>query len=185
MTQQTNENPPTHSVVLDLVNDNANDAESRLSKVENTAVLEYKVETFYFDWATGAVVSESAITTPSGDISKATRSTLSKSSITTPNGDALSEYEIISINAQFYAHTASVPAWQDGQSSTVRNAGSTTDRAFGLQSFDLGDEIGTRCGDAGYSLNEGWNTIMPEITSGSGLDAAPCRIKIKAIKQLG
>jgi hypothetical protein len=108
MTQQTNTNPATHGDVLGLVNDNANDAEGRLSTIEGAAIMEGVLETFYFDWATGAIMAEGDTTSPSGMIGLTTRSVIPITTITTPLGDTLDNYTIISAEAEGFIDKAYV-----------------------------------------------------------------------------
>jgi len=142
-----------------------------------------KIITFYVDWATGEIVDESATTTPSGPMPKDTRSLINQSSMVAPNGEPLENYELLSVNAQFYAVASSLPGWENGQSSTVRNAGSSPDAAYGLQSFIIADDIGVRSGKGGFALTDNWNTCYIDITAAIS-NAAACRIQIKMVPRI-
>jgi len=143
-----------------------------------------KIITFHIDWATGEIVEESATTTPSGPIPKNTRAAILKSNILAPNGEPLSDYEILSVNAQFYLANAVPAIWENGQSSTVRNAGSAPDEAYGLQSFNLSDEIAIRSGRAGFAAGENWNTLWSNIPGSASANPVSCRIEIKMVPRI-
>ncbi len=150
MTQETNSAPKTHTKVLDLINSNATDMESRLSSVESLAILEGDITTFYIDWGTGEIISKSELNPPSGLPANGTVSILQNSDIVTPAGDTLDNYTILKVNAQFRVESG---VWQDGQSSTVRsNDTDQYDKGFGLQGYAYQDFIGMRVGDGGVIL---------------------------------
>ncbi len=179
MTQETNLDPNTHGDVLAVVNNNANDAEGRLSGIENLPSLGNAIITFYVDWATGELIDKDAFSTPSGLAANGTVSILQNSAIVTPAGDTLDNYKILRVNAQFLR--ATVPYWQDGESATLRNGGSSPDLSYGLQGYAYEDFIGMRVGDAGSSIGYKWNTILSKSIVGQPSDT---RIEITALRKL-
>ncbi len=179
MTQETNLDPNTHGDVLAVINNNANDAEGRLSGIENLPSLGNAIITFYVDWATGELIDKDAFPTPSGLAANGTVSIIQNSAIVTPAGDTLDNYKILRVNAQFLR--TNVPYWQDGESATLRNGGTSPDASYGFQGYAYDDFIGVRVGDAGVFINDKWNTILSKPITGPKLDT---RIEITAIRKL-
>jgi hypothetical protein len=176
MTQQTNTNPAIHGDVLGLVNDNANDAESRLSAIEGAAIMEGVLETFYLDWATGAAMAESDTTSPSGDIVKDTRVSLPINTITTSNGDSLDEYHIQAVLLQFYDDSANA-GWSAVEGSKVSSATGN----LGAMAHHFSDQIVVQT--ANYKLVAKNTVSLGAWGNADAIDAAPCRVQIKAVRR--
>ena len=176
MTQQTNTNPATHGDVLGLVNDNADDAEGRLSAIEGAAIMEGVLETFYLDWGTGAAISEADTTTPSGDISNDTRVSLPINAITTANGDTLDNYSIQAVLLQIYNDTVNA-GWSALQGYKI----SSQLGNIGAMANHFNDQIVIQT--ANYKLFASANTALGAWGNSNAEATAPCRVQVKAVKK--
>ena len=176
MTQQTNENPATHGDVLDLVNDNANDAESRIVAIEGAAIMEGVLETFYLDWSTGAAMAEGDTTSPSGDIPNNTRVSLPINTITTANGDSLDNYLIQTVYAEVYVGSPNA-GW--GRAANLKPSSSLG--SIGCLGQLFNDQIVVQTGS--YKVFAGANAGLGAWGNSNAEANAPCRIQVKAVKK--